>query len=573
MKFISKPKKVAGNVLIAVIVITSVIGTTLAAYLTMVNTQFRLTAFSQNWNALMPTVEAGLEESLAHLNSIGVGTNRAIAGWTTTNVSGTNFFYKQRTLGDHRYEVFISDEKSPEIRSLAYGSASTTMNQVGRAVRVTTLRHSGQWLGMVAKGSIALGPGSVMDSFNADDPLLSTNGKYDPAKKNDKGFVGSVNGDVTSNGADIYGTVGTGPLGTVTGPDVGDKAWIAGSSGIQPGHYENDLNLSFPDVQPPFASASPATGGSFTNVTYTYSTNSITTNVFPTPAPTNGVSTNLINNVTIAYPSPVPAGLTTNALSYTTATWPGATNLPITTNTTAITGAAAPPVTGTYVPPLNTVINTVTEKIKGVTTTTTTVSYSFNQIVDYSYNTTSYTYITTNFTYDLTTRISTNTTVDNYAYILGDGNYMNTDIRLTGQGRILVTGQAVWYVPGDFELGGQSILTVEMGGNLQLYVGGNVAFAGNGWINNTSDAYALQLWGLPTCGAVKIAGNGAITGTMYAPQATLKGAGGGNDSLDFQGAGIFNLVDYSGHFSFHYDERLGDDEKIVKYRLASWNEY
>ena len=108
------------------------------------------------------------------------------------------------------------------------------------------------------------------------------------------------------------------------------------------------------------------------------------------------------------------AGLTTNTLFYTQASWPGSTNLPITTNTIAITGALSPPVFGTYVPPLNVVINMVTEIIMGVPTTTTTTTYSYNQIVDYSYNATSYTYITTNFTYDLTSRASTNTTVDTY---------------------------------------------------------------------------------------------------------------------------------------------------------------
>ena len=564
-----------GNVLIMTIVLTSVIGLTLTAYLTMVNTQFRLTASSQNWNALMPTVEAGIEEALAHLNHLGAATNRAVDGWTATNYNGQPYVYRKRTLGNQQFAVAVGTTLSPEIRSWALGAAADNWKAVERAVVVSTIRYSGRWLGLVAKGGVKLGPNSNVDSFNAEDPNISTNGKYDPAKRNDQGFIGSVYASIDGGGGDIYGSSATGPLGSITNANVGDLAFhAAGKTGVQPGHYENDLNLSFPDVQAPFSTASAAGPGSITETTYTYSTNSITTNAFPSPAPTNAVSTNVTQIVSYTYPSPTPAGgVITNLVATTTNGFPGAAYLPMTTNTTAITGATSAPSIGTYVPPLVYVTNTVVTKTKGVKTTNTTVTISYNRIDDYTYDRPSYTYDTTSYTYDLTSIVSTNTTTTSYTHLLGDGNYMNNSVRISGNQKILITGDAVWYVTGTFEMAGQSEMAVAPGGSLNLYIGGDVKIAGNGWVNRDEDAYALQMWALPTVTQVDMNGNAAWVGTIYAPSATLKGAGGGNNQQDFAGAGIFKEVDFNGKFSFHFDERLGDDEKIVKFRLASWNEF
>ncbi len=577
MKTSPRQPRNEGNVLILTIVLTSVIGLTLAAYLTLVNTSFRLTSSSQNWNSLMPTVEAGIEEALAHLNQLGASTNRAVDGWNRTNTTDGTFYYKTRTMGNQDFEVFIGTSLSPEIRATATGAALEDWKKVTRGVLVTTRRYSGRWLGLVAKGAVTLGPNSNIDSFNAEDPTISTNGKYDPAKRNDQGFIGSVNGNIDGGGGgQIFGNSGTGPLGFITNANVGDLAFLnGGGTGVQPGHYENDLNLSFPEVQPPFNSAPNATSGSITTTTYNYSTNSITTNVFPSPAPTNAVTTNISQIVSFTYPSPAPAGgVVTNQIPTTSATWPGSAYLPITTNTTAITGGTSTPAIGTYVPPLSIVTNTV--KITGgggPPKYVTVITYSYNRIDDYDYEKPSYTYDDITYTYDKTTVVSTNVTTTSYRYLLGDGNYMNNSVRFSGNQEIMVVGDAVWYVVGDFDMAGQGQLTVAPGASLNLYCGGDVKIAGNGWVNGDQDAYALQFWGLPSCTEFNLNGNANYVGTVYAPNAVLKGAGGGNNEQDFAGAGIFKEVDYNGKFSFHFDERLGEDEKIVKFRLASWNEY
>lgn len=565
----------AGNILLASVIIISIIGTTLAAYLTLVNSQHRLTHRSQTWNSVIPSVEAGIEEALAHLNKLGGTTNRAVDGWSTTNVLGTNYFYRSRDLGGSRYEVLVTGDPSPIIHSFAYGNNELMTNEVNRHVIVSTRRLAGMWMGMVAKGGVELGPGSTMDSYNSGDPRYNTNGKYDPAKAKDKSFVGSVNGNVvsTGSGASIFGNVGTGPNGSVSTVNVGTAGFLnGGGTGIQPGHYNNDLSLSFPDVVAPFSSASAATAGTVTETTFTYTTNTVTTAVYPSPAPVGGVTTNSILINTNALPSPPPAGVTTNLISQTSGSWPGGSFAPITTNTTAVTGAASPPALGTYVPPLNTVVNTVRITGGGRPRTVTVTTYSYNRIDDYTYNTETYSYREDTYTYS-TNAVTTNTVTTRHALLLGSGNYLNNSVALSGNQTIYVQGDAVWYVPGDFSLGGNAQLIIGPGASLQLYVGGDADFRGNGVVNVNESALSLQFWGMPTCTSVTLNGNGEFTGTMYAPTATLYGRGGGSDVMDHSGAAVMAEVAFNGHYSFHYDELLGDQDDQIKYHLASWEEY
>ncbi len=575
MRIRRSSKSEAGNILLASVIIISIIGTTLAAYLTLVNSQHRLTHRSRTWNSVIPSVEAGIEEALAHLNKLGGTTNRGVDGWSTTNVLGTNYFYRSRELGGSRYEVLVTGDPAPIIHSFAYGNNELMTNEVSRHVIVSTRRLAGMWMGMVAKGRIALGPGSTMDSYNSGDPRYNTNSKYDPAKAKDKSFVGSVNGNVVSSGsgASVFGNVGTGPNGSVSTVNVGTAGFLGGGgTGIQPGHYNNDLSLSFPDVVAPFSSASAATAGTITEPTFTYTTNTVTTSVYPSPAPVGGVTTNSILINTNSLPSPPPAGVTTNLIPNTSSSWPGASFAPITTNTTAVTGASSPPALGTYVPPLNTVVNTVRITGGGPPRTVTVTTYSYNRIDDYTYNTVTYSYREDTYTYS-TNAVTTNTVTTRHELLLGSGNYMNNSVSLKGNQTAYVQGDAVWYVPGDFSLGGNAQLIIGPVGSLQLYVGGAADFRGNGVVNVNESALSLQFWGMPTCTSVTLNGNGEFTGTMYAPAATLRGTGGGSDVMDHSGAAVMAEVAFNGHYSFHYDELLGDQDDQIKYHLASWEEY
>jgi hypothetical protein len=112
----------------------------------------------------------------------------------------------------------------------------------------------------LAKGAIKFGGDVNADSFDSTDVTASTGGNYDPSKKHANGYIGTNGkgaGVINAGGSvSIYGSAATGPTGTVTsngGAKVGDAAWQAsGSTGIQPGHSSDDMNVYFPDVEKPF---------------------------------------------------------------------------------------------------------------------------------------------------------------------------------------------------------------------------------------------------------------------------------------------------------------------------------
>jgi hypothetical protein len=200
--------------------------------------------------------EAGIEEGMAHLN---FNTNRGASGWTLV---GTNYT-KNRTVGDTRYEVSISTNfLRPVITSKGYVKAPMGTNWIGRGVRVACTNRNVAIKGMLAKGKITFGGNVVADSFDSTSTNASTGGAYDPAKKLDNGYIGSngrTAGIIEAAGSvQLYGSVATGPTGTITttgGATIGDTAFVtAAVPGIQAGHSADDMNVFFPDVERPFTS-------------------------------------------------------------------------------------------------------------------------------------------------------------------------------------------------------------------------------------------------------------------------------------------------------------------------------
>jgi hypothetical protein len=331
----------SGNTLLMTVVVTGILGFILAAYLTLVNSQNGSNMRSQSWNSAMPIVEAGLEEALAHLNSHGVaGQNLAVDGWTQSG----SVYTVTRNLAGAVYTVTITNyvagnpALTPIVESRGYvvmplqltsaqgallaevtGGTSpyTTINYLGRGVRVRTRRDAIFAKGMVAKDTIDMKGNNIRtDSFDSTNPLYSTNGMYIPAKARANGDI-AVNGNPTNGAggvvnvgnANIYGHVSTGPNGTIdigAQGSVGDFTWQASNKGIQPGWSASDMNVSFSDVEVPYSGGYTPTGGYFSvvqTVTPPVSTggrvvrtNVVTTSILPvgTPPPilTNGTGLN-----------------------------------------------------------------------------------------------------------------------------------------------------------------------------------------------------------------------------------------------------------------------------------------
>jgi hypothetical protein len=295
----AKPRDAAGSTLVIAVVITAIIGISLAAYLNLVNTQQLLTTRSQVWNSCMPVVEAGIEEALTHLHNNYL-TNMTDSGWElrswgyikTNAMVGTNTFAPANPAGtpakpawslaaqNGYYVIQISSNLPYTILARGFyplpGATPSTISQyVSRTVRVET-QNLGMHMGpFVLRGTLDLnGNNVVTDSYDSRDSSKSTGGRYDPAKAGDKGDVitmgGVVDSKITIGNANVWGHVYTAPAAMLTcGPmgKVGNVSWQKSllTIGIQPGWWQTDLNLSFPDVAAPFTAATPPGSSGVTN--------------------------------------------------------------------------------------------------------------------------------------------------------------------------------------------------------------------------------------------------------------------------------------------------------------------
>ena len=415
---LSRPSRRSGSVLVVTLLIAMVIGITLAAFMDLSGAAHRSVIRSGVWNSCVPLAEAGIEEALTHvyLNS----TNLATQGWTlagsgvtmSNGVTITNAVYtKTRTLNGGNYIAAIQSGATPTITVQGnLPKPLSTTEMISRTIQVRTVGGALFSRGLVAKGSIGWNGSILSDSFDSQNPTYSTGGLYDSTKRKDLGSIGSVEGNIAigANGT-IYGSAGTGPTGSIsTGANgvVGDAAYVAsGSSGIQTGHSQNDLNLSFPDATVPFTSGyTIPSGGNVTNIT---------------------VLTNTAAATSLTYPSTSVGTVASNRPSSTT--YPTGTGYPVTTNVTS------------------------TSSTKGKTTTTTyTTNFVFTQ---FAYNTNIYT---------------TNSSVAYYDAILDNGDYYlagtSGSVLVRGNARLSVQGN----VGGNITVANSGTLQMWVSGDIRF---------------------------------------------------------------------------------------------------------
>jgi len=250
---------------VVILVVTGLIGVTLASYLHMVSNQNLSIMRSLAWNEAVAVAEAGIEEAMAHLNKN--RTNRVRDGWTLV---GTNVV-KEKTLGIQKYKTYVDAyAEYPRVVSEGWVRHPQTGQYIPtpRSVRVSTTNDMIFAKGLVAKGNIDLsGNGIASDSFNSTDPSYSgPGGSYDPTKKKAGGDIATNSSVIDSANiwnAEVYGKVSTGPGGNVKiqNGTVGSLAWhTSGTKGIEPGWTSDDMNVYFPDVDHPGGGYTAAVG-------------------------------------------------------------------------------------------------------------------------------------------------------------------------------------------------------------------------------------------------------------------------------------------------------------------------
>ena len=154
-----------------------------------------------------------------------------------------------------------------------------------------------------------------------------------------------------------------------------------------------------------------------------------------------------------------------------------------------------------------------------------------------------------------------------YTYLLDGLNGGNYQLNSSLSGSIYVAGNSILYVTGNANI---TTLVIAPGASLQLFVGGATTTFGQ--INDSGTAINLQYYGLPGNTSISLGGNAEFIGTIYAPSADFTANGGGNNTLDIQGAMVVNSVTMNGHFNFHYDVSLSAIGPVRGYLATSWRE-
>jgi hypothetical protein len=243
-----------GSTLIVVLLTCLTVGIIVASYLALIASRYKITARSQCWNTALPVVEAGLEEAMAHLHA-DAGAPSA-NGWAPGTVGGQPVHTKTRTFRDGSFFsviIYKANSDSPTIYSTGY--VPSPMEEgcyICRTVKFTPTNAATVFTAAIAcQGTIRLAGGTAVDGYNssAGGYDLSTNRLANAGIATDS----SASPAVSIGNAKVYGPVATGPGGTIEilKGEVGDIAWNASQSGIEPGWTNNNMNVAFPPNAPP----------------------------------------------------------------------------------------------------------------------------------------------------------------------------------------------------------------------------------------------------------------------------------------------------------------------------------
>ena len=255
-----------GSILIVTLSITTILALLIGSYMCLLRTQYLSVARAQNWNNALAVAEAGVEEAMAHLNSVVTTTNLATNTWVSLGsgtVSKTNFLGTSYSAITIQIPPAVTNPY-PVIISTAYVPGPISGPTLTRKVQVNTRpKTAGVGGGIIVKGTVSPGGSKVViDSFDSSNTNYSTGGLYDSTKAKANAnitSISSVSNAMTISEMTVYGTVhtvyGVQPIVDTsrqgTG-SIGDANWVNGGNlGIQSGHAAQDASYTFTDVTLP----------------------------------------------------------------------------------------------------------------------------------------------------------------------------------------------------------------------------------------------------------------------------------------------------------------------------------
>ncbi|MDP3790384.1 MAG: hypothetical protein Q8R48_08310 [Candidatus Omnitrophota bacterium] len=149
---------------------------------------------------------------------------------------------------------------------------------------------------------------------------------------------------------------------------------------------------------------------------------------------------------------------------------------------------------------------------------------------------------------------------------LPSNDYRYESVSVDAKASLTIGANSRIYVYNDFYIGGQA--TVFTNAGVEIYLGGDGTFAGQGIVNVTGIASNLQIYGLNSGTTLSFSGQNDFYGTVYAPESTVYMAGNAN----YYGAIVGGNVTVTGGLNFHYDEALAQNGPFSGYDIAYWQE-
>jgi Tfp pilus assembly protein PilX len=162
-------------------------------------------------------------------------------------------------------------------------------------------------------------------------------------------------------------------------------------------------------------------------------------------------------------------------------------------------------------------------------------------------------------------------------YVNMAGNSSNAlDIRNSTSGGVTTGYNVLLRVIGDVSTNGSAGINISAGSTLALYTAGNVDITGNatgngGVANANGQAIGFQIWGTAPSSSsqtIRVSGNGALSATVYGPNADVSIVGNG----EVYGAVVGKTIQVTGNANFHYDESLASFGGGNPFKVSTWRE-
>lgn len=187
-------------------------------------------------------------------------------------------------------------------------------------------------------------------------------------------------------------------------------------------------------------------------------------------------------------------------------------------------------------------------------------------------------------TYDTTfSTISSTTTVVGSLNPDAPIYYSVDSISLSGDRTLTVAGHVVFVMSGDISVSGNGSINIATASSLQVYTAADIDISGNGVTNADGVPSDFYIYGTATTSknssgelvasqTIKVAGNGQLHSTVYAPAADVTLNGGGSSGAVFGGVVAFSSS-ITGNSSFHFDEALREEVRGGGvFSITSWME-